>query len=247
MRYNESIQNPIDDQITYGYREIYDLLKKDISNRIYNPGEKLPSENQLSTRFHIKRSIVRKAIHQLVQDELVYVIRNKGYYVRINAINVKLQKSINYTKNMLEIKLTPRVRLIDLKICNPTPEQYELFKLTTDEKLWEILVLRFYKNIPHLIGRSYLPFKRVPDFRQYYLKTMSIHQVLEEAYGIKPSRQSSVCKAILSDKKESKLLSIFECSPLLKVTSINVDQNGIPIEQCISKFRSDIVQLNINL
>jgi GntR family phosphonate transport system transcriptional regulator len=235
-----------DRQQEHGFLDIYDSLKQDILTRKYGPGEKLPSEHQLAVRFNSKRFMVRKAIEKMVRDELVYVIRNKGYYVRSNDINIKIRKDANYTRNMLAHKLTPRVRLLELKISEPAREQRDLFQLYPGEKLWEIMVLRFYRGIPHALARSYLPFKRIPDFKQHYLKALSIYKVLEEYYGIKPRRKNSLCKAVLSDKREARLLEIFENYPLLRVVSINVDQHGIPIEQCISKFRSDIVQLNIN-
>jgi len=247
MEHSELIHSDGDSQIEYNCEDIYNRLKKDINDRIFEAGEKLPSEKELSAYYNVKRFVVRNAIKKLVTDGLVFVIRNKGYYVKAKDINVGIHKNSNYTQNMLAKKLVPRVQLLGLKTIKPSKEQKELFNLNDEDMLWEIYVLRYYKNLPYLLGKSYIPYRRAPDFNLYYVKTMSIYKVLRDKFGIEPRRKSSICKASISDKKESRLLSIFENSPLLKVTSINVDQNNFPIEQCISKFRSDIVQININL
>ncbi|MEW9121520.1 MAG: GntR family transcriptional regulator [Thermotaleaceae bacterium] len=227
--------------------DIYSCIRKDIEDNVYQSDQRLPSESELTKRFNVKRFAVRKAIEKLIQDGFVYAIRNKGYYVKKNEILVRIRKESNYTQSMISKKMTPRVRLLELKTVSPSSEQKELFDLKDDDKLWEIYIIRYYKNIPYVLGKSYIPYHRVPDFNTHYQRSLSIYTVLEKIYGIKPSRSSSECKVTMSDKRESRLLSIFDHSPLLKVTSLNEDQNKAVIEQCISKFRADIVQLTIKL
>lgn len=247
MKHSEFIRTSSDSQPGYNYVDIYNKFKKDIRDKVFESGEKLPSEKELSEYYDVKRFVVRNAIKKLITDGLVFVIRNKGYYVKAKDINVRIHRNSNYTQNMIAKKMVPKVKLLELKTVRPSKEQQELFDLNNEDMLWEIYVLRYYKNVPYLLGKSYIPCRRAPDFNLHYIKSMSIYKVLKEKFRIEPTRKSSICRASVSDKKESRLLSIFENSPILKVTSINVDQNNVPIEQCISKFRSDIVQINVNL
>jgi|GEM_PF-994161 len=247
MGYKELMQCTSHSQTKGSHAEIYSDLLRQIMEHVYKPGDKLPTENDLSTRYHVKRFVVRKAINQLIAEGYVFALRNKGYFVRFDDIKIRIRKEISYTQSMLEKKLTPRIKLLEISTVKPSMEQQELFGLNGDERLWEIYVLRYYKNIPFLIGHSYIPYNRTPAFNLYYAKTKSIHKVLREDYGIKPLRQSSICRAGVADKKESRLLAIFENSPLLRVTNVNIDQDNLPIEQCISTFRADMVQIDIEL
>ena len=194
------------------WEDIYAHLREDIENGIYLPGTRLPTENELSTGYNVKRFVVRKAIEKLISDGLVFVIRNRGYYVNLHEINIRIRKENSYTQSMLDEKLTPRVKLFEIKTVRPDAEQKKLFHMDDSDILWEIYVLRFYKNIPFAIGQSFIPYQRVPEFNVHYTKLLSIHRVLSEVYGIKPVRKSSVCKSGISDKRESKLLSIFDHS-----------------------------------
>ncbi|MFR2607238.1 MAG: GntR family transcriptional regulator [Waltera sp.] len=47
------------------YQNLINYIQEQISDGQLGPGEKVPSENQLSEQFHISRQTVRKAIGTL--------------------------------------------------------------------------------------------------------------------------------------------------------------------------------------
>jgi GntR family transcriptional regulator len=231
----------------HDYLEIFSHIKKKIADGVFSPGQIIPSENELSTCYNVKRFVVRKVINKLIAEGLVFVIRNEGYYVQDEIINVRIRKHSNYTQSMIDRKLTPQIKIIGINTVYPDQEQMKLFSLSKTDLVWDIYVLRYYKRIPYFIGRSFIPQNRFPDFGPDFQKSKSIHKVFNKLYGIKPMRTNSICRATISDKKESRYLAIFENSPILKVTSINTDQFDKPVEQCISTFRSDIVRINVTI
>ena len=50
------------------YQNLINYIQEQISDGQLGPGEKVPSENQLSEQFHISRQTVRKAIGTLEED-----------------------------------------------------------------------------------------------------------------------------------------------------------------------------------
>lgn len=63
------------------YTEIYEYIKNKILNDEYKAGEKLPSENELTTLFDVSRNTVRRAINQLSFEGLVASVHGKGVFV----------------------------------------------------------------------------------------------------------------------------------------------------------------------
>ena len=61
------------------YQNLINYIQEQISDGQLGPGEKVPSENQLSEQFHISRQTVRKAIGTLEEDGLVQRIRGGDY------------------------------------------------------------------------------------------------------------------------------------------------------------------------
>ncbi|MCD8250203.1 MAG: GntR family transcriptional regulator [Lachnospiraceae bacterium] len=61
--------------------QVYELLKQDICEGKYAPGQWL-QEKELAEQFSVSRSPVREALKQLSDDGLVVNVPNKGVFVR---------------------------------------------------------------------------------------------------------------------------------------------------------------------
>src|SRR5664279_3264220 len=63
------------------YLQIKALLEKSLEAREWRPGEAIPSEIDLATRFGVSQGTVRKAIDALALDNLVVRRQGKGTFV----------------------------------------------------------------------------------------------------------------------------------------------------------------------
>ncbi|MDP0488502.1 MAG: winged helix-turn-helix domain-containing protein, partial [Fusobacterium sp. JB020] len=67
------------------YMDIYNFLKELIINKKIKPGEKIPSESQLTTKFNVSRNTARRAITMLINEGLVNSIHGKGVFILENS------------------------------------------------------------------------------------------------------------------------------------------------------------------
>ena len=63
------------------YRKIINDLTDKIKTGLYKPGEKLPSESQLTADFSTSRITVTRALKELELKEVIYRIKGKGSFV----------------------------------------------------------------------------------------------------------------------------------------------------------------------
>lgn len=61
--------------------QVYQILKEDICNGVYAPGQRL-QEQELTARLNVSRSPVREALRLLAGDGLVLEVPNKGVFVK---------------------------------------------------------------------------------------------------------------------------------------------------------------------
>jgi len=61
--------------------KIYHFLERKISKGDYKPGDRLPSESELCTKFKVSRGPVRAALDQLMAIGLVYKKKGGGSFV----------------------------------------------------------------------------------------------------------------------------------------------------------------------
>ena len=92
------------------YQNLINYIQEQISDGQLGPGEKVPSENQLSEQFHISRQTVRKAIGTLEEDGLVQRIRGSGTYVSFDRQkNLEQRNSIAVVTTYVDSYIFPRI------------------------------------------------------------------------------------------------------------------------------------------
>ncbi len=65
------------------YQEIYQTLSDEISRGVFVAGERLPTEQQLATRFGVTRQTVLKALNTMKYDRVIHSVQGKGTFVAI--------------------------------------------------------------------------------------------------------------------------------------------------------------------
>ena len=82
VRSSKSESLAVEGEPTTLHRAIYRELVREISEGVYRPGDRLPSEAQLCERFGASRITVAKAIQSLQRDDLVTRRPGSGTYVQ---------------------------------------------------------------------------------------------------------------------------------------------------------------------
>ncbi|MDV3250005.1 FadR family transcriptional regulator [Devosia sp. BK] len=90
---------------------VIDALRKRISSGEFGPGEKLPTESQLTVHFGVSRTVVREAIAALSADGSVQPRQGAGVFVLANAasafaaIGGETSNKISVALNVLEVRM----------------------------------------------------------------------------------------------------------------------------------------------
>lgn len=96
----------------YGKPKYYTLmeqLKEQILNGEISPGEKLPSENELSARYRISRHTVRKALAILENEGCVEAVHGKGTFCSEGMRHGKNSKNIAVITTYISDYIFPEV------------------------------------------------------------------------------------------------------------------------------------------
>ncbi len=91
------------------YFSLMEHLKADIVSGVISPGEKLPSENELSQKYSLSRHTVRKALGILEQDGYVEAFHGKGTYCSENMNHARKSKNIAVITTYISDYIFPRL------------------------------------------------------------------------------------------------------------------------------------------
>jgi GntR family transcriptional regulator of arabinose operon len=175
------------------YFQIMEDLKEQIFSGKLQPGDKIPSENQLAENYQVSRQTVRKAIEMLVNEGYVYAQHGKGTFCSERVRHTKQSKNIAVVTTYLSDYIFPRViQGIDTVL---TSDGYSIIlKNTRNSRSQEARCLEelLQKDIDGMIIE--------PSKSQIYCKHLNLYQKMDE-YEI-PYVFIQGCFSQLSDKPQ---------------------------------------------
>ena len=94
---------------TLKYQQIEEELKQLILEEKIKPGEKMPSENVLTSKYGVSRQTVRKAISNLINEGFVYSVQGSGTFCSDASRFKKDSKDIAVVMTYLSDYIFPKV------------------------------------------------------------------------------------------------------------------------------------------
>jgi len=197
------------------YHQLAALLSGRIESGELQAGARLPSEPELSREHGIGRPTVRQATELLVQRGLIERRRGSGTYVRSPEQRVDLFSLAGTLKSFqkggieIESKLTRKVskRRVPVDAENPFSgrEAYHFQRLSS------------VKGRPVLCEELFLDPGVFPDLPSVPLSGVSLAQVVQERYYLKPTHAEQSFRVAQAPPAVHKLLALPAGSPLLLV------------------------------
>ena len=103
------------------YIQLMELLKEQILKKVWNPGEQIPSEQDLCERYGISRTVVRQALRELEIEGVINRRKGKGTFVSEPKISEGLiQNLTGFYQDMVERGLKPVTKVLHQNVVKAT-------------------------------------------------------------------------------------------------------------------------------
>lgn len=212
-----------------------DILKK-IQAGEYKEGHLIPSEIELAKNYGVSRPTIRQAIGLLVEDNLLERKKRRGTIVSLRKVEQAFTQAINSFDSQIHAKgCTSKTHVISFQkeVANK-----EVKNILNSETVYKLVRLRYIDDLPNVYVTTYISCNIFPNLEKYDFAQTSFYSICE-LYGHKVTTVERELEITTSDATLSDLLQIEPESPLFYFKSKGFDQNGIPVEYSISKYRSD--------
>lgn len=232
------VQEPIRDSRTLAV-QLRARIAELIQEEGLKPGDKLPTEAQLTQRFRISRPALREALKLLEQDDVVYVEHGRGRF--ISALSaVKVDRPITVFESVSELAGHYGYRTVNkvLSISEELPNERvaECLQLGSTDRVIRIERIRLHDDKPILYSVDYVPQKVIPGHTADLDWCGSLVNMLDE-YGHRPLvSAASVSAVMLPDDVISRYgLEFFGPALLIDETCFNAA--GGPVNYAVNYHR----------
>lgn len=222
------------------YQQIKNLILRSLEEGEWKPGDVIPSEQELATRFKVSQGTVRKAIDELAAENLVVRRQGKGTYVATHAERHIQYRFLRLQPDAGEENPAQRT-IIECKRQRATAEIARLLGIRSADPV--ILVRRVLRmqGAPTILEDIWLP---GTQFKGLSLEALSSDQgpmyaFFEREYGVRMVRADEKIKAVAASEEIAELLMIPIAHPLLSVERIAYTYNDVPMELRRGLYRTD--------
>ncbi|WP_077609538.1 GntR family transcriptional regulator [Clostridium sp. Marseille-P2415] len=214
------------------YRQLMKELKSLIRTGQYKPGDKIPTEPELSEQYEVSRITVRKTIEELCKQGYLVKQQGKGTFVEAPKIYRKIEQQSNesFTETCRMNERKPYSHVLSSDIVEPEKWQQDFLHLPDGEHLIAITRVLSADRIPVIYEQIYLPAKRFTGFPVDRLENGSLFQLLEESYHFKGSARSrSTIEIGTASQKIAEHLNILAGEPVMILCNYIEDQQNQPV------------------
>lgn len=227
------------------WKDIAATLSAEIAEAHYRPGDKLPTEAELSARFGVNRHTVRHALAALAENGTVYSRRGAGVFVTAQPTDYALGRRVRFHQNVAASGRTPSRRISRLETRPCDLKEAEALGIPVGEAVHVIEGVSLADGQPLAAFRSVFPAARFPDLLKQMQAEPSVTAALA-ACGLRDyTRASTRITAKLAPPVLALTLQVAEGAPILRSVAVNVDGEGRAVEHGTTWFAGDRVTLTV--
>jgi GntR family transcriptional regulator, phosphonate transport system regulatory protein len=211
----------------------------------YTPGERLPSEHALAEQFGVNRHTIRRSLAHLGQRGLVRSTQGRGTFVEAFAVDLALGKRTRHRQSLAQAGVRGGLQILQSRQVLALVDQAQALKVSVGSPLLCLQVLGEGAGQPLHVSERYFPLPRFAGLADAVARSGSITDAFAQ-HGVSDyQRQESRISARMPSPEVAALLRQVNTRPVLLVSSVNVDPEGVPIEFALAWFAGDRVTLTV--
>lgn len=228
------------------FSQLEEIIRDGIEEGVWNPGEAIPSERELSKIYKLSRMTVRKALDRLVATGLLYRVDGKGTFVNEPKVKFQALSLAGLRGQTTNLGYSASAKLLSIERILVPDKVAKVLKIEADTPVFLIERVVFGNNMPLALHRSYIPVSLCPTLPEHDLANVSLYSLLRSEYGVEIERGSETLEATLASQRESLLLGVHPGSPVFLLRIVLYSKQDRPIEYVKVIFRGDRVQLSLD-
>ena len=222
------------------YQQIADQIKADISKKILNPGDKIPSEKWFVDTLNVARGTVRKAISLLVEEGTLEKVQGKGTFVTKPKISYPFaQELVSYAETMKAKNINFKTQVIEQKIVKPAAEIQKKLKLKSNQEVLYLVRLRSMEDTPAILTFNWISLDRCPKLDKVDFSKVALFDAIEKNVGIKIKYGVRNFSARNLNREQAKIMELAQNDAVLELNQVTFASDDEPIECSDALLRTD--------
>ena len=221
--------------VTPSFRPLYEQIKILLTQSLvageWKPGEAIPSEMELASRFNVSQGTVRKAIDELASEHILMRRQGKGTYVASHSEPAYQYRFLRVTPDSGE-KPHPHNTFFGLERIKASGDAAHALGLKTGTPAVTFKRVMSFSGKPVILDEIVFAADQFPGLTLAELEEFngSVYSFYESVFGVRMIRAEERLRAVAADGFAAAHLRVGKGTPLLCVDRIAFTYGDKPVE-----------------
>jgi GntR family transcriptional regulator len=217
------------------YKDVKRRLTDALTRGEWKPGAAIPAERRLSERFRISVGTVRKAIDELVAENILIRQQGRGTFVATH----NREREMFYFLHVVPERGTkqyPDVQLLSFGRGKADSRIAGALGIAAGDGVFRIRNLLRLDGIAVIVDDIALPAQRFAGLteRQFRDRRSTVYNLYQEAFGLSVVKTRERVRAARADAANGALLDVTSATPLLQIRRVALTYRESPVEYRVS-------------
>jgi GntR family transcriptional regulator len=223
------------------YKQVKDHIVRSLEHGEWKPGDMLPSEPLLASRYGVSISTIRAAIGNLVAGKVLARRQGKGTFVSRHEERRGIHQFFHVVRDD-GVRELPKSELLSLRTAKADDETADLLKLPRSARgadVYRIRNLLRVAGVPVVLSDATIPCALLPGLNEDILRTGgdTLYAVYQMHFGLNIVRCVENLRAAKADAAAAKAFGLPAGDPVLEVRRLAFTFNDVPVE--VRRIRVD--------
>jgi GntR family transcriptional regulator len=221
------------------YKDVARRMMTALSDGEWKPGEVIPAEKKLGERFSVSIGTLRKAIDELVANNILVRHQGRGTFVTTHNRDQHMYRFFNVVRHD-GVKTYPHVELVSFGTEKANKDVAGNLGVARNAKVIHFTNLLHLGGAPVIVDEIYLPEARFSGMteRQLRERENTLYNLYQLSFGMNVIRIEERLRGGLASPAHAKLLGVTTGAPLLEVHRLAFSFDQMRIEYRISYINS---------
>lgn len=208
--------------------QIRDEILEAILNGRIEVGERIPPEPELCHRFGVSRTTVREAVRSLVESGYLKRVHGSGTFVSFRpSLTHTLDRNLSYSRMIESAGFKLGYRLLEIERTTASETEQTRLRLDEDAGVVRVRRVRSADQRPVIYSRDAMPLELVGSVTDQGFEG-SFYEMLSKL-GHSISYAEATLSPVMADDDLGTLLDVEAGDPLLRITQVDFNSEGIPV------------------
>jgi GntR family transcriptional regulator len=220
------------------YAQVEEVIRQRLIDNYWKPGDALPSEIQLAAELGVSQGTVRKALNDMVAENLLVRHQGRGTFVSEHTERRALFLFFNLVGED-GTRTMPVSRVISSEHRKATAEERAHLELAAGAEIITVRRVRSLHGTPAIVDRVTVSRALFPNLGDDVALPENLYRFYQGEHGVTIAKAQESVRAVAATSEEAKLLNLEAGAPLLEIDRISLSLDARPVEWRVSRCNTD--------